>query len=56
MEFKDKVRVRCLECREDHVIEMNCIETDKSQRSLGFEYEHTFRGSSTVNKNLRKSL
>lgn len=39
-----KLRVRCLECREEHFIEMKHIGTDKEQRSLGFEYEHTYRG------------
>ncbi len=45
VEYKNnKIRVRCLECREEHFIEMEHIGTDKEQRSLGFEYEHTFRG------------
>jgi len=45
IEFKNPlVRVRCLECREEHFIEMKYIGTDKEQRSIGFEYEHIYRG------------
>jgi hypothetical protein len=41
---KDKIRVRCLECKEEHFIPLNHISTDKEQRSLGYEYEHTYQG------------
>ena len=45
IEFKNpSLRVICLECREEHFIEMKHIRTDKEQRSIGFEYEHTYRG------------
>jgi hypothetical protein len=45
IEFKNPlVRVRCLECREEHLIEIKHIGTDKEQRSIGFEYEHIYRG------------
>jgi hypothetical protein len=45
IEFKNPlVRVRCLECKELHFIQMKYIDTDKFQRSIGFEYEHIFRG------------
>ena len=45
IEFKNPLaRVRCLECREEHFIEMKHIGTDKEQRSIGFEYEHIYRG------------
>lgn len=45
VEFKNPlVRVRCLECREEHFIEMKHIGTDKEQRSFSFEYEHIYRG------------
>ena len=37
------VRVRCLECKEEHFIEMKHIGTDKEQRSMSIEYEHIFR-------------
>jgi hypothetical protein len=39
-----QIRVRCLECREEHFIEMKLIGTEKQQRSLGYEYEHIARG------------
>lgn len=38
------IRVRCLECKAEHYIEMKHIGTEKKQRSLGFEYEHIFKG------------
>jgi len=45
VEFKNPlVRVRCLECRKEHFIEMKHIGTEKKQRSISFEYEHTYRG------------
>ncbi len=45
VEFKnDKIRVRCLECMEYSIIQMKYTGTEKQQRSLSFEYEHTFRG------------
>lgn len=44
IEFKDKIRVRCLECQEEHFIEMKHISTEKEQRSISFEYEYIFRG------------
>ena len=33
-----KIRVRCLECKEEHFIEMKHIGTEKEQRTLGYEY------------------
>lgn len=43
--FKNNsVRVRCLECKEEHFIEMKHLGTDKQQRNFGYEYEHIFRG------------
>lgn len=43
--FKNNfIRVRCLECKEEHFIEMKHIGTDKEQRSIDFEYSHLFRG------------
>jgi len=45
IKFKNnQVRVRCLECRNEHFINMEFIKTDKQQRSISFEYEHTFKG------------
>lgn len=45
IEFKNPlIRVRCLECKEQNFIEMKLIGTEKEQRSLGFEYEHIYRG------------
>ena len=45
IEFKNPlVRVRCLECREEHLIEIKHIGTDKEQRIIGFEYEHIYKG------------
>jgi hypothetical protein len=45
IEFKNTlVRVRCLECKEEHFIEMKHIGTEKEKRSIGFEYEHIYRG------------
>jgi hypothetical protein len=45
IEFKNPlIRVRCLECKEEHFIEMKYVCTHKEQRSLGFEYEHTYGG------------
>ena len=45
IEFKNAlVRIRCMECKEEHFIEMKHIGTDKEQRNMGFEYEHIFRG------------
>lgn len=38
------LRVRCLDCKEEHFIEMKHIGTDKVQRSISFEYEHIYRG------------
>ena len=40
----NKIRVRCLECKDEHFIEMRLINTDKVQRSVGFEYEYTYYG------------
>jgi len=40
----NKVRVRCLECREEHFIEIELKGTEKEQRSMGYEYEHTYKG------------
>ncbi len=45
IEFKNPlVRVRCLECKEEHFIEMKHEGTEKKQRSISFEYEYTYRG------------
>ncbi len=45
MKFKNPfVRVRCLECREQHFIEIKHIGTEKQQRSISLEYQHTYRG------------
>jgi hypothetical protein len=45
IEFKNpSIRVRCLECKEEHFIEMRHIGTEKEQRTLSFEYEHIYRG------------
>ena len=44
IKFNNKIRVRCLECKEEHFIEMKYIVTDKEQRSIGFEYEHIHKG------------
>lgn len=45
IKFKNPfVRVRCLECKEEHFIYMKHIKSDKEQRSIGFEYEHIYRG------------
>ncbi len=45
IEFKNnKIRIRCLECREEHYINREYKNTEKQQRSFGFEYEHTFLG------------
>ena len=45
VEFKNnKIRVRCLECKEEHFIEIEHIATEKMQRSISFEYEHIFKG------------
>ena len=45
IEFKNNlIKVRCLECKEEHFIEMKYIETNKTQRSFGFEYEYTYIG------------
>ena len=45
IKFKNnKIRVRCLECREEHFIEMKLIGTEKEQRTISFEYEYTYRG------------
>lgn len=38
------VRVRCLECNEEHFIEMKHVGTDKVQRTIGYEYEHVYSG------------
>ena len=40
----NKVRIRCLECKTEHFIEMKLIGSEKEQRSLGYEYEHIYRG------------
>lgn len=40
----NKIRVRCLECKDEHFIEMKLINTDKVQRSVSFEYEYTYYG------------
>lgn len=45
--FKNLVRVRCLECNEENFIEMKSLGIEKQQRSMGFEYEHIFRGELT---------
>lgn len=43
--FKNNlIKVRCLECKKEHLIEMKCIGTYKDQRSIGFEYEYTYSG------------
>ncbi|MCK9446094.1 hypothetical protein M0Q50_04290 [bacterium] len=44
IKFNNKIRVRCLECKEEHFIKMKHIVTDKEQRSIGFEYEHIHKG------------
>ena len=47
IEFKTPlVRVRCLECKEEHFIEMKYIGTEKEQKSISFEYEHLYGGES----------
>lgn len=38
------VKVKCLECGEKHSIDIKLIGTEKEQRSISFEYEHTYRG------------
>lgn len=38
------VRVRCLECKEEHHIDMKIISSDKFSRDIGYEYEHTYFG------------
>lgn len=46
IKFKQSlVRVKCLECRTEHHIDMKYINTEKDQRSIGFEYEHTYKGN-----------
>lgn len=45
VEFKiPKLRVRCLECKKEHFIEMKLKKTDKVQHSISFEYEYTYYG------------
>ncbi len=45
IEFKNPLlRVRCLECKEEHHIDMKHIGTEKELRNIGFEYEYIFRG------------
>jgi hypothetical protein len=41
------LKVRCLECKEEQHIKMEHLTTDKVQRTIGFEYEHVFRGETT---------
>ena len=38
------IKVKCLECGKQQLIEMKHIETEKAQRDLGFEYEHIYQG------------
>jgi len=38
------VRIRCLECREEHFIEMKHLGTEKEQQSISFECQHIYRG------------
>jgi hypothetical protein len=40
----NKVRVRCIDCKEEHFIEVNQTDIHKEPRSIGTEYEHTFNG------------
>jgi hypothetical protein len=45
IEFKiPKLRVRCLECKKEHFIDMKLINSDKVQHSISFEYEYTYGG------------
>jgi hypothetical protein len=45
VEFKNPlIRVRCLECKEEHFIDMKHIGNDKEQRSISFEYQYIYRG------------
>jgi len=45
IEFKNNIiKVRCLECNEEHFIEIKHIGTSKEQKNISFEYEHIYRG------------
>ena len=46
----NKIRVRCLECKEEHFIDIELKHTDKEQRSLGYEYEYTYVGEMECSK------
>ncbi len=47
IEFKDpNIKIRCTECKEENHIYMKYLGTEKEQRTIGFEYEHTYRGES----------
>lgn len=46
----NKIRVRCLECREEHFIEIKLKGTEKEQRSFGYEYEYTYKGKMKCSK------
>lgn len=46
----NKIRVRCIECKEEHFIEIKNIFNDKMQRSLGYEYEHEYAGELQCSK------
>lgn len=46
----NKVRVRCLECKEEHFIDIEFKCTHKEQRSLGYEYEHSYIGNLKCSK------
>jgi hypothetical protein len=50
------IKIRCIECKETNYIHMNHVATEMLKRSLGFEYEHIFRGQlkcSHCNENIR---
>lgn len=48
VEFNNpSIRVRCLECKNEHFIKINHKGTEKEQRNISFEYEHIFYGELT---------
>lgn len=56
IEFKiPKLRVRCLECKKEHFIDMKLSNADKVHRSISFEYEYTYYGElkCSCNENMK---
>ena len=40
----NKIKVKCLECKKYHEIEIKHISTEKEQRNISYEYEHIYDG------------